>query len=323
MTDHFKAFSKIGQFRNTVKEVREYCAYYNTPLPTITFEGTVKLHGTNAAVGITKDGSLFCQSRSRIITPEDDNFGFANFVKHNEGYFLNLLGYICAKAEVESCIVYGEWCGANIQKGVALSDLDKMFVAFYAEGYDNEVSIPLDIQYVDFDHRYGVYSVYDFPTYSHSVDFSNPERSVNMLASITEEVERECPVGKHFNVSGVGEGVVWRGTLGGKSLIFKVKGEKHSVSKVKKLVTVDPEVVDSINKFVDYAVTDNRLEQGLQEIGLDQKTIGKFIGWVSKDIHKEESDVLESSNLTMKQVGGKIADKARNFYLGKLNSFTK
>ena len=41
----------------------------------------------------------------------------------------------------------------------------------------------------------------------------------------------------------------------------KVKGEKHSSSKVKKLASVDVEKLNSIKDFVDYAVTESRLEQ--------------------------------------------------------------
>ncbi len=100
---------------------------------------------------------------------------------------------------------------------------------------------------------------------------------------------------------------------------FKVKGEKHSVSKVKKLAAVDPEKLKSIESFVEYAVTENRLHQGLDEVGLSQKSIGQFIGWINKDINKEEGDTLEVNNLTMKDVGRYVADKARVFYLGKLD----
>lgn len=319
----FNKFSKIEQFRNIVKSVRDTCSYHNEPLPVLSFSGTVKLHGTNAGVGITSKGEIFCQSRSRIITPEDDNFGFANYVKDNKEYFEFFLNYICHEAEVDSCIIYGEWCGSNIQKGVALSELGKMFVVFDGKGLleDSYTETSLNVELLDFDERHNVYSAYDFPVYKCVIDFNNPEEVVNKLTSITEEVEKECPVGKHFGVSGVGEGVVWKTTFKGDQLRFKVKGEKHSVSKVKKLANVNPEVVESIKAFVDYAVTDNRLEQGLLEVGLDQKNIGKFIGWVNKDIYEEEKDVLEKNNLTMKQVGSKIADKARNFYLGKLNSF--
>jgi len=319
MSDKFKAFSKIEQFRNIVKQVRDYCSYHNVPLPTIAFDGTVKLHGTNAAIGL-KDGEMFCQSRSRIITPEDDNFGFANFVESNKDYFLDLLQSTCQFFDQEECIIYGEWCGSNIQKGVALTELGKMFVVFRVNDLPVTDLYALDLRPDEYK-ELPVYGVTEFKTFAKDIDFSDPESSVNELAKFTEEVEKCCPVGKFFGVEGIGEGIVWEGYIGDKRLVFKVKGEKHSVSKVKKLATVDPEVVESVNKFVEYAITENRLEQGLQEVGLDQKTIGSFIGWVSKDVHKEESDVLEANNLTMKQVGSKIADKARNFYLGKLNNF--
>lgn len=73
-------------------------------------------------------------------------------------------------------------------------------------------------------------------------------------------------------------------------------------------------------EFVDYACTENRLEQGLGEVGLDQSKVGAFIGWVNKDINKEEGDVLERSNLSMKDVGKMLSAKSRAFYLDKLNN---
>lgn len=41
---------------------------------------TEKLDGTNACVVVEDDGSVAAQSRSRIITPEQDNYGFARWV---------------------------------------------------------------------------------------------------------------------------------------------------------------------------------------------------------------------------------------------------
>lgn len=121
----------------------------------------------------------------------------------------------------------------------------------------------------------------------------------------------------------IGEGLVWTPKdpelMKDTGTWFKTKGQKHSVSKVKKLVSVDPEKLEGIEKFIEYAVTQARLEQGLGEVGLDYKTIGTFIGWVNKDINKEEGDVLESNNLTMKDVGKHVATKARTWYLEELN----
>lgn len=67
---------------------------------------TEKIDGTNACVVITEDGRIGAQSRNKIITPEDDNCGFARWVSENEGDLLTLgPGYH-----------YGEWWGSGIQR---------------------------------------------------------------------------------------------------------------------------------------------------------------------------------------------------------------
>ena len=67
---------------------------------------TEKIDGTNACV-IIEDGAIVgVQSRKRLITPEDDNYGFAQWVADNEAELLGLGdGYH-----------YGEWAGLGIQK---------------------------------------------------------------------------------------------------------------------------------------------------------------------------------------------------------------
>lgn len=70
----FVKYPKIGQYRNVVKEVSDYCEHNNKELPVITFHGTVKLHGTNAGISFDPNtNELQAQSRNRIITPESDN----------------------------------------------------------------------------------------------------------------------------------------------------------------------------------------------------------------------------------------------------------
>lgn len=67
---------------------------------------TEKIDGTNACV-VIKDGKIVAaQSRKRFITPDDDNYGFASWVKENNDELLKLGdGYH-----------YGEWAGEGIQK---------------------------------------------------------------------------------------------------------------------------------------------------------------------------------------------------------------
>lgn len=81
---------------------------------------TEKIDGTNACVIIQKDcghhtggrveTNIGAQSRSRIIVPGDDNFGFAQWVQENREDLLKLgEGYH-----------YGEWWGQGIQRGYGL-----------------------------------------------------------------------------------------------------------------------------------------------------------------------------------------------------------
>lgn len=73
---------------------------------------TEKIDGSNAAVVITEDLEIGAQSRSRIITPSDDNFGFARWVQANAEELLKLgPGHH-----------FGEWWGSGIQRGYGLTE---------------------------------------------------------------------------------------------------------------------------------------------------------------------------------------------------------
>lgn len=73
---------------------------------------TEKIDGTNAVVLVGEDGSVRAGSRSRWISPDDDNFGFAKWVaEHAE----ELRGLGPGRH-------YGEWWGAGIQRRYGLSE---------------------------------------------------------------------------------------------------------------------------------------------------------------------------------------------------------
>lgn len=68
---------------------------------------TEKIDGTNACIVIGENGEFACQSRSRFITPESDNFGFAKWAYANKDELMKMgEGYH-----------YGEWWGLGIQRG--------------------------------------------------------------------------------------------------------------------------------------------------------------------------------------------------------------
>lgn len=83
---------------------------------------TEKIDGTNAQILITDDGDMFTGSRSRWITPEDDNFGFARWAQGNKEQLMKL----------GAGKHFGEWWGAGIQRGYGLPKGEKRFSLFNA-----------------------------------------------------------------------------------------------------------------------------------------------------------------------------------------------
>ena len=80
---------------------------------------TEKMDGTNACIIIQDSKIVGVQSRKRMITPEDDNYGFALWVNENKSD-LKALG---------DGRHYGEWAGVGIQKNPHNLD-DKKFFLF-------------------------------------------------------------------------------------------------------------------------------------------------------------------------------------------------
>lgn len=89
---------------------------------------TEKIDGTNACVivayqnpdansiaSVVNNGgilSIWAQSRTRLITPENDNYGFAKWVRSNSEELLSLgKGYH-----------FGEWWGQGINRGYGLTE---------------------------------------------------------------------------------------------------------------------------------------------------------------------------------------------------------
>lgn len=74
---------------------------------------TEKIDGTNAAIVITEDGEFACQSRKRIVTPADDNYGFATWAYSVREALVDFLG---------PGRHFGEWWGAGINRGYGLRE---------------------------------------------------------------------------------------------------------------------------------------------------------------------------------------------------------
>jgi hypothetical protein len=337
-------FPKIEQFRNVVSTIlRESTfvgldengdAIYNSSKakPTLVFRGSVKLHGTNAGVSYNDKFGLWTQSRNQAFELEDhgSHMGFTFLVNSHKELFESFMKDIAERNNIDTskfCLtIFGEWIGKGVQKSVAISEIEKTFVIFGVK-----VSNPDDESFNSLwlDHsgirsnENRIFNILDFQTFEIEIDFNMPQLVQNELGKITQAIEDECPVGKFFGHSGVGEGAVWTCDFNGTRHSFKVKGTKHSVSKVKTLAPVNVEKLNSIQEFVDYSVTRVRFEQGLSEVfsspeEYDTKRTGDIIRWIVNDIISEEMDVLLENELTPKDVNKYVSNKARQMFFTEI-----
>lgn len=81
---------------------------------------TEKIDGTNALVYVSEQGEVRAGSRTRWVTPEADNFGWAKWVADNEAE-LRMLG---------PGYHYGEWWGHGIQRGYGCPPGERHFSLF-------------------------------------------------------------------------------------------------------------------------------------------------------------------------------------------------
>lgn len=343
------SFPEIEQYRNVVfsvnrrynyvgRDERDEPIYDETrPKPILTFEGTVKLHGTNFGICYNEVDGIWAQSKENIITPTKDNAGAAFFVEANKSVFMEIFNEIIDRysidAKTNTIALYAEWVGKGIQKGVAISNLDKSAFIIGLKVKPHPKTEDEIVESVWYDHSFikrpenKIYNIKDFGTFTIDIDFNNPSTAMESLDKMLEGVENECPVSKAFGFSGIGEGIVFTCKDGNSIYRFKHKGEKHSkASKVKVLAPVDDVKQNKIIEVVNQVCKGWRLEQMLEKTcdfmnngQIDVKQIGTFIKNVNADIIKEETDIIAAAGLTPKDISSKVSEVCRAYFFEKLN----
>lgn len=321
----FTGFPSIGCFKDFLGQLRKYKVENRV----IRLRGTVKLHGTHGDIcKNVKTGEVWCQSRNRILTVKEDNYGFAKYVsKLNTELLFDCILEKSPKVPEEEIVVAGEWCGASIQSKVALAQLPECFVMYGVkvdgEWMDSAIFKDIEIQQSRF---YNVYHP-SMPVYDVKLDKEDVETCRNRLIDLTAKVEDECPFGKRFGVDGLGEGIVWvmEDQPGNKSFWFKTKGDKHATSKVKTLRPRSKEELErlkQVKEFAAAAVTENRLMQALeflheQRMEVSLKSMAAFLKWVKDDVVKEDldPDIPIDVPKLMKEVGF----LAKRWFLERVN----
>jgi hypothetical protein len=104
-----------------------------TKIPRLSRECVVteKIDGTNGCILVMEDGRVIAGSRTRWITPEDDNFGFARWVAEHAEELREGLGVGRH---------YGEWWGQGIQRRYGQDR--KRFSLFNTSKWSAEVARP-------------------------------------------------------------------------------------------------------------------------------------------------------------------------------------
>lgn len=302
--------------------------------PVVTYRAKIKLDGTNAGVQIFTDGRVAAQSRSQIITPDDDNMGFAHWVSQHMDYFTALAGH-------EHITIFGEWCGQGIQKRTSISKIDRRIFTVFAiqyGGVENEIA-KLDVNPTQISQLLPSHpDIFVLPFLGEplTLDFGNRdqlESAANSINQLVSEVEQIDPwVKATFGIEGLGEGLVLYpqsqtrvDRLTYPERMFKAKGEKHQVVKTKQPVQLDPEFVKSIDEFVALMVTPARLEQGLTEScqgPLDMKQLGGFLKWLAQDVQKESKAELETAQLAWKDVNKAVTNSGKSWFRDRILSFS-
>ncbi len=348
-------YPSIEQFRNIIKNVQHSAQYVRydeatgehimnrgAAMPVITAVATEKIHGTNASVCFSNADGLWIQSRENIITQESDNAACAFFVGQNQNAWMGIINTLAAEYDVNLdthvITVYYEWCGGNIQKNSAVSGLDKMSIIFRhfkvspIEPSETESAVWFETKTNDGwieDKTARIFNISNFKTYDIVIDFNNPLMSQNAMIELVEKtIEPNSPVGQQFGIEGnVGEGIVVSFLYKDSMYQFKVKGEKHSASKVKTLKPVDNEKLQKIQEVAQQVSPAWRLEQMYAQAndtvngGVPaMENLGAFMKALSSDIMNEEGDIIAGAGLEPKEVFSVVSRIARQWYVDQINS---
>ena len=128
----FESFGKIGRlFRDIVITEKidgtnaavgiRFESFEASSHPDIPENVAVKDRGGFEVNGMVNLAFVYAQSRSRIITPTADNFGFAKWVYDNANTLV---------ADLGEGLHFGEWWGSGIQRGYGLPKGEKRFSLF-------------------------------------------------------------------------------------------------------------------------------------------------------------------------------------------------
>lgn len=338
------------------KELQRPQLNKDAKMPKVVATASEKIHGTNAAVCYSNPDGFWVQSRKNIINTEKDNAGCAFATMQNKKEWMSIINKLASEYEISLdnniISIYFEWAGGNIQKNSALSGLDKKAVIFQyfkvspiepkldKEGQEEfaywletcterEGIGGTEIRWLEHS-DVNIHNIMNYLVWEFEINFEEPLMSQNEMIKLVKETIEPCsPMGKEMGKNGnIGEGIVVTFMYKNSMHRFKVKGDKHSSSKVKTLKPVDEVKEQAKIDFVNnHACKSWRFEQAWQSIfGIENEKMeptteatGDFLKAVIKDTMKEESDILAEMGLEPKEVNGNISKVARRWFMDELD----
>ncbi|OAK95330.1 hypothetical protein IQ06DRAFT_58484 [Phaeosphaeriaceae sp. SRC1lsM3a] len=306
------------------------------PIPII---GTVKLHGTHADILIFSDDRIVFQSRNIVgLQVAKDNAGFATTMSQKTKALLRLRDLLIARFtqlnpdtpldQSHPVLIAGEWIGQSIQKDVAISQLSKRFVI---------ISVNINGQWQR-DSDYGVtalpnhdiYNISRAGIFNRTLYVSDPQRTVDELETLTEQIAVQCPFAATFGIDGAGEGIVWKPSHApgnsNPSLWFKTKGGRFKPT-FARAPRQSPERAEQSREVAARVAaiwtSEQRLEQGLEymrEHGIQRtkKGLGPFLKWVQNDIAVEEKVYIAEHGVDTPMLRIEVAKIARGWYARRM-----
>jgi hypothetical protein len=318
-----QSWPDIENFHNVRRNVVKYPNLLGTS-STVFYRGKVKIHGTNAGIQVLKsENRCIAQSRSSNISSQRDNVGFAAWVESVSELFLSHVQ--------RDVIIYGEWCGPGIMKGVAINKIpNKIFAIFAAQPISSETNECTDTMIVDpvllRSLIENIPNTHVIPWETDEIAVKWHETSEELINEFVAKIDTCDPwVKRVFDIEGTGEGLVFYpishpGRKFFSDLAFKAKGEGHVIVAKTKPAQVDPTVASNVDMFATMTVTKARCEQGVRainngELVFDPSKIGEFLKWMNIDIAKETVAEQEVAKLDHKLVGRAVQQKARQWFL--------
>ncbi len=288
---------------------------------TVTYRSKIKVHGTLCSIQINVDGTIECHNASGPLTPQNDSLGFATWANMYDAFWAadeEKMPYFLPRRmhQEDPYILYGEWCGPEVQNTAAISFIsDKVFAVFAAINLNNPEQLVIDPNFLQ-EMTLGIPNVYVLPWHDESfeIDWSASNNHHNKIMNKAHEhlqtIEENDPwVERVFGVKGAGEGLVYYpiskehlSVNDFNNLAFKTKGNKHKTEKVEKFTPIPRNILtNNANKFIKNILTEQFFVQNASKFFPTKQSeytdtdIINFIEWSTNYI-KEEFDKIPATD---------------------------